>query len=378
MLISLLSWFNFSYYPRTLSNNLEVLLSLAALYYWPQDARYPLTAAIRPVALVGLAVLNRPSALTHWMVPALLLWSLTAGWLRKLALLGIASLVAGLCILVGFALDSWYYGAATFTWLNFVHFNVVERISSFYGTHPWHFYIVQAVPGIAGPLLPLVLLSLAIATGNGEILSMIAGSIFFNSLLPHKEIRFLAPLSPLLVILAAQGYRALGTIFKGRWRLLKRLLLLVILLANVVAGIYLARVHQSGVIAVVDYLRGEVDRGRVTGILYAMPCHSTPFYGYLHRNIPMRFITCEPPVGSVGDHAAYQDESDRFYMNPAAVLTKLDEGTSHLVLFEALLKREGVPVVLEKSGLRECWRTFNSHWNIDPRRRGDVLVYCRK
>lgn len=375
-MISLLSWFNFSYYTRTLSNNLEVLLSLAALYYWPENASASIVSAIRPILLVGLAVLSRPSAVSHWIVPGIVLLFHTLGFLRKLMLIIVACIAAGFCVLFGFLLDSWYYETPTLTWLMFARLNVFENISAFYGTQPWHFYIAQVIPAIAGPLFPLLLLSLAVRTGNTEILQFMSGSIFFNSLLPHKEIRFLAPLSPLIVILSAQGYLALSAIVKGRWRLLKRLFLFVILLANVVLGIYLARVHQSGVIAVMDHLREQVDRGNVNGVMFAMPCHSTPFYGYLHRNIPMKFITCEPPLG-VPNHTSYLDQSDRFYRNPAAILTKLDAGTSHLVIFEALLQREGVSVVLEKSGFVECWRTFNSHWHMDARRRGDVLVYCR-
>ncbi|KAH9266472.1 hypothetical protein BASA83_010590 [Batrachochytrium salamandrivorans] len=39
------------------------------------------------------------------------------------------------------------------------------------------------------------------------------------------------------------------------------------------------------------------------------------FYSYIHRNIPMRFVTCEPPLG-ISDPKGYLDETDILYNNP--------------------------------------------------------------
>lgn len=109
---------------------------------------------------------------------------------------------------------------------------------------------------------------------------------------------------------------------------------------NAVFGYYLGMFHQRGVMDVMYWLRRQVqqqssgsgnnydiektlpwlagiidvsqmlspskfmnkDEGQaavavgVDGILFLMPCHSTPFQCILHNpNIPMRFLTCEPP-----------------------------------------------------------------------------------
>jgi GPI mannosyltransferase 3 len=61
--------------------------------------------------------------------------------------------------------------------------------------------------------------------------------------------------------------------------------------------VYFSRVHKVGVIKVVDWLRHEAKAGRVGGVLYLMPCHSTPYYSHVHFNVSMRFVTCEPPLG---------------------------------------------------------------------------------
>jgi len=43
-----------------------------------------------------------------------------------------------------------------------------------------------------------------------------------------------------------------------------------------------------------NYLSDEAYKGRVKSILFLMPCHSTPYYSTLHRNIPMQFLDCTP------------------------------------------------------------------------------------
>lgn len=43
-----------------------------------------------------------------------------------------------------------------------------------------------------------------------------------------------------------------------------------------------------------QYLSKEAHKGEVSGILFLMPCHSTPYYSSLHYNVTMRFLDCTP------------------------------------------------------------------------------------
>jgi len=45
---------------------------------------------------------------------------------------------------------------------------------------------------------------------------------------------------------------------------------------------------------VMEYLASEAQAGRVERVLFLMPCHATPYYSSLHKNIPMRFLDCSP------------------------------------------------------------------------------------
>lgn len=46
-----------------------------------------------------------------------------------------------------------------------------------------------------------------------------------------------------------------------------------------------------------NYLSMEAVNGNVRNILFLTPCHATPYYSTLHRNLPMRFLDCTPRSG---------------------------------------------------------------------------------
>lgn len=41
--------------------------------------------------------------------------------------------------------------------LNFLKFNVLHELATFYGSHSWHWYFTQGLPVILGPHLPFFL-----------------------------------------------------------------------------------------------------------------------------------------------------------------------------------------------------------------------------
>ena len=59
-----------------------------------------------------------------------------------------------ICSIVSLAIsttiDRLFYGKWIFVQYNFLHFNVVSGGGSFYGTHPWHWYITQGYPVVMG------------------------------------------------------------------------------------------------------------------------------------------------------------------------------------------------------------------------------------
>ncbi len=76
--------------------------------------------------------------------------------------------------------------------------------------------------------------------------------------------------------------------------------IVLLFVTNGLAAFYFGVIHQRGVIDVMQYLRREARQaGKVSGVTFLMPCHSTPLYSHFHNNLPLRFLTCEPPIGLV-------------------------------------------------------------------------------
>ena len=114
-------------------------------------------------------------------------------------------------------LDSALWGRATWPELEVLLFNTAENRSAEWGTQPWHWYFTSALPRALGPAA--LLLAPAGAAADPRLARPLAccaaGFAAAYSLLPHKELRFLLPVLPLLDGAAAVG---LAAAFSGRRR----------------------------------------------------------------------------------------------------------------------------------------------------------------
>ena len=78
------------------------------------------------------------------------------------------------------------------------------------------------------------------------------------------------------------------------------------------------------------------------GVLFLMPCHSTPFHASLHpHRLRLRNLDCSPPPPPPQRHGHTvewepMDETARFYAAPereAAALLEEGGGYTHVVMF---------------------------------------------
>ncbi|KAF3020377.1 glycosylphosphatidylinositol anchor biosynthesis [Penicillium rubens] len=388
--------------------------------------------------LAALACILRPTNILVWATLAGLAWLRTSWPQRKILIFEV--IVCGSAILaVSSVADRLFYGIWTFPPLRFLYFNIAQSLAVFYGSNDWHYYISQGYPLLLTTLLPFALIGLyrTLTTRKSTVGDSLQAAIrvqlatvcllmpFVLSLISHKEVRFIYPLLPCLHILAAPPlvqffYPAIYSRAYPR-HTPRRLILIFLVLVNVVIALYTTLHHASGTLRVLSYLRQQHEAHSVptkrqtnsvseTGISagFLMPCHSTPWRSHLvYPTINAWALSCEPPIDlNATQKAVYRDEADQFYDDPFQFLRQnmagglrhvprrpsyassahdfvpgkstnkapQHEWPDYLIFFAQL--EPTLYAILRGSYYGECWRTFNTAWHDDWRRRGDIVVWC--
>ncbi|XP_061416393.1 GPI mannosyltransferase 3 [Lethenteron reissneri] len=359
LLCQLCSWFTWYSCTRTLTNSVEASLTCIAMAHLPWASRSPRSSMVRSVCVLVLAVLVRPTAAVPWLLPvAVALWrQRPPPWapLGHLLAIGLAGLTASLLI------DRMCYGEWVCVQLRFFLANAARDIGSFYGSHPWHWYLSQGLPAVLGPLLPL-----AIAGWRHAPLAMrgaVLVTLLTYSLLSHKEFRFIYPVLPFCLIMCGHSLRRLWCP-GAAWGLLlaaRRGLALVLLLSSLMGGLYLGLVHQRGTLDVMGDVRalcGPSEAQR--SVWFLTPCHSTPLYSHVHCRLDLRILECPPDLDGNPD---YREEVEEFYREPVQWLRaefSVRGEPSHVVLFNVL-----EPVVekfLAERGFVRTASHFHTHF----------------
>ncbi|XP_021355210.1 GPI mannosyltransferase 3-like [Mizuhopecten yessoensis] len=161
-----------------------------------------------------------------------------------------------------------------------------------------------------------------------------------------------------------------------KYNLLKAKIFVVILvIINIPTALYFGLIHQRGTVVVMKYLHDQ-SLDKSMDILFLTPCHSTPYYSYLHQNISMRMLTCEPNLSRKKN---YTDEADQFYNDPVQWLkheykVKLTPLPSHIVYFNKL--QNNISEFFTQSGYKKCGNFFHTHFP-EGRVGSHVRVSCR-
>ncbi|XP_028028265.1 GPI mannosyltransferase 3 [Bombyx mandarina] len=317
LFLILTSWFWFYTSGRTLLQTTETALVAIALSVFPFKSGklgYYDKENTSWIWLAVIAVFLRPTSAPLWAV--LTIYNLLTTNQSKLQLLLRSYLPIGLIAgsaLVG--LDTYFYGRVVITPWEFFKFNVLYDIASFYGKHPWHWYLSQGLPAVLGVnTVPVLWAAVNIVRRPREnktgalLLFAAALHIALYSFISHKEFRFVLPLLPILLYLAQDAIVPWSRKAK-RWQLYVVAACMVV--GNAVPAAYFGAVHQRGALDVMPLLRDAASTNR-SSIAFLMPCHSTPLYSHIHKNITTRYLHCEPPFNKPGE--TY--ESEAFFNNP--------------------------------------------------------------
>lgn len=453
----LTSWFMFYCSTRTLTNSMETVLVTVALYYypWPKSKS---TSITKFLVFVSLSVLVRPTAAIIWLL--MCSWHLQQSSNNIIKVLKQYFFISSVMLAFSCIIDRLFYGDWILVQYNFLEFNVLHGGGSYYGTHPWHWYITQGYPVImSSHLLPFIMG--AWKAKNKVLLFLILWTVFIYSFLSHKEFRFLMPILPVSMHYCGIYFQSLcrkprikkkklrkksdslqtkscssseslvssdssitpitpqstatihvidgaideskevdgATCFpenqhspetsktinedpfekqqrKHKYNLKRAKYLVLILIGfNLIPAMYFGVMHQRGTTVVMKYVYDE-SLDKEIDVMFLMPCHSTPYYSYLHQNISMRFLTCEPNLKDADD---YRDEADIFYEDPEHWLKveykqQKQPLPSHLIYFNTL--QLDISLFLSQSGYKQCGKFFHTHLP-EGKVGSHVIVSCR-
>ncbi|XP_067678293.1 GPI mannosyltransferase 3-like [Haliotis asinina] len=433
LLCQTLSWFTLYCSTRTLTNSTEAVLVTMALYYYPWPKSPQTSSLSKFLVLAALSVIVRPTAAILWVL--LCCWHLQLNRASMPMLIKqyiqIGLVVLGLATMI----DHMFYDRWIFVQLRFLQFNVLKGGSAFYGSHPWHWYLTQGYPVVmATHIVPFILG--AWKAKNKVLLFVILWTVFIYSFLSHKEFRFLLPILPISMHYCGVYFQSLckrpnlkkrkskktkhegdedlnesfnssismsdttdnqsllqpekqpspskladldpevKRVQQHRANLSKaKVIVLILLVTNIPMALYFCLIHQRGTVDVMKFIH-DASIEKNVDVLFLMPCHSTPYYSYVHRNISMRFLTCEPNLQQLDN---YTDEAEVFFHDPVRWLKTEYSGTrlswpSHIIYFSPLQGTVGS--LLNQNGYKQCARYFHTHLP-EGRVGSHVLVSCR-
>ncbi|XP_031472395.1 GPI mannosyltransferase 3 isoform X2 [Phasianus colchicus] len=364
----LCSWFTWYTCTRTLTNTMETLLTIFALYYYPIKGS-KMGSRWKYLSLIALAIVIRPTAAIPW-IP--LVFSHFLQEQKKADLILYNCIPVGLVTLgTSLIIDRVFFGEWVLVQLNFLKFNVLQNLGTFYGSHPWHWYFTQGLPVILGTHLPFFIHGCVMAPKRYRIfLGAVIWTLLVYSTLSHKEFRFIYPVLPFCMFFCGYSLKHLKA-----W---KKSAASFLLLSNLIPALYTGLIHQRGSLDVMNHIQQLCNSSYQSQafVFIMMPCHSTPFYSHVHCPLKMRFLQCPPDLTG---NESYVDEADLFYSNPLGWLNKEFYNDtllpSHLIFFNVL--EQEISSFLALKGYKKTATVFHTH--VPQGRVGShIYVYKKK
>ncbi|XP_071464385.1 GPI mannosyltransferase 3 isoform X1 [Marmota flaviventris] len=363
------SWFTWYCCTRTLTNTMETDLTIIALFYYPLEGSKSINS-VKYSSLVALAFIIRPTAIIPWMP---LLFKHFWQEQRKTDLILHYFLPVGFVTLsLSLIIDRIFFGQWTLVQFNFLKFNVLQNLGTFYGSHPWHWYFSQGFPVVLGTHLPFFIHGCFLAPKKYQILLVtVLWTLIIYSMLGHKEFRFIYPVLPFCMVFCGYSLAHLKA-----W---KKPALSFLFLSNMFLALYTGLVHQRGTLDVMSHIQKVCHNSpnkSSASVFIMMPCHSTPYYSHVHCPLPMRFLQCPPDLTG---KSQYLDEADTFYLNPLIWLHKeLPDDASlptYLIIFNVL--EEEISTFLISRNYERTAVFFHTHLP-EGRTGSHIYVYERK
>jgi MFS family permease len=285
------AWYDLVYFaPKAFSEVVATNLLLPGLYLGMYGGELP---EKRRLFLAGL-FLGLAGSLRMQLAPAVafaVLYFCHRNW-RKRGTAIFASLLLPIIVFGLVDAVTWSYPFQSF--LRYLWVTLVENKSELYGTEPWYWYLLQIAVRFL-PLFWLALLGVRRSPFLGWVVLIIVGS---HSLIPHKELRFMYPVMPMIITLAALGFVEFAQDFNtwGRRRLSPKAIMVAgLIFCMVTSALFAWRsprwTHLSGGLIAMDRLSQD---SSVCGVgLYNLWWVNGGGYSHLHQNVPIIFVRRE-------------------------------------------------------------------------------------
>ncbi|CAD8091906.1 unnamed protein product [Paramecium primaurelia] len=336
ILVNYTLWFSLNCFSKTLINTFETILFTLALYHWVQ---YLQTNRNKNNLLCRLLVIVNVMARQSSIIPWIFIWPyhlLTAktnlkGRFQILVINGITLI---LLIILSISVDSLYHGKLTSTFYNFLEFNLLSGMSSFYGVHDRLWFITQGLPYVQLGWVISFIIGIYSYIKKGifsaqplRLMYYMIFTILMLSLSAHKEDRFLLPLFPIIIYFICLGLEYLDKI---KWKKIKKIIILLAVISNISFFILMNTYQDVGALKTMSILRQR----NATEVQFFTQCHRTPFYSFIHKNISMTFPDCSPTndVTSLETYQLHQDSAK--YIQQKLQQSKLP---SHIVIYNYLM-----------------------------------------
>ncbi|RXF71830.1 hypothetical protein [Arcticibacter tournemirensis] len=156
-------------------------------------------------------------------------------------------IILGTCFAIqaGLAIDAWFYGKYTFSFLNYFKINILNDVASNFGVAPWYEVIEYIFFDALWPIGLLILgsiLWLLRKAPNTLFLWCVIPFIFVHAIIAHKELRFLFPVVwfvPIIIVLAIQQL-PFDSLRSLQQKVFFRIAYIILIILNVVALITMA------------------------------------------------------------------------------------------------------------------------------------------
>jgi phosphatidylinositol glycan class B len=280
-------WWELIYFgPKTFSEALATHILLPGLYLgaWAEKADWKKRLFLAGLGC-GLAVSLRIQLAPTVGLAAL--YFCRADWRKKIPIVAAGLLLP---ILIFGLVDAFTWSHPFQSFYMYFYVNLIQGRSAAFGVEAWYWY----VPKLARHLGPLLLFA-CIGARRSPFLGWMALSILvFHSLVGHKEARFLYPMMPMAITLAAVGIVECANLFRT-WKIFitPRLVAVSGITLGVLTSLLLGLEFKdwsrfSGGLIAYERLSREAN---ICGVgVNRLFWPRTGGYTYLHRDVPILLL----------------------------------------------------------------------------------------